>query len=307
MSQSPLGAKARPTARRRLARDRRDATGRADGDCTRRPRHDPAVGTRGGPARGAAAAPRAPVALARRDLGDARWSYLYKRRDTALRGRRARPRARSREANREDARRAGCRRSTGRSCTRRCGRWEVPLYFWFGGMAAGVVVRRARLRRRRRRPLRARSPARSRSARVVPAPVLLIPDLGRPERFLNMLRIFKPRSPMSMGAWCLIAVRRLARGGGRRRTCSGARRPAAALGGADRARRRLPRLLHRRAARLRPRCRCGRAAACSSARSSSPPRPPPARPPRGSCSSPAACRTATRRAGRSARSRPPRC
>ena len=28
-------------------------------------------------------------------------------------------------------------------------------------------------------------------------------DLGRPERFVNMLRIFKPRSPMSMGAWCL--------------------------------------------------------------------------------------------------------
>ncbi|HYZ61993.1 MAG TPA: NrfD/PsrC family molybdoenzyme membrane anchor subunit, partial [Acetobacteraceae bacterium] len=26
-----------------------------------------------------------------------------------------------------------------------------------------------------------------------------------PERFLNMLRIFKTRSPMSMGAWCLLA------------------------------------------------------------------------------------------------------
>src|SRR3712207_8061149 len=37
----------------------------------------------------------------------------------------------------------------------------------------------------------------------MPSPPLLIMDLGRPERFVNMLRIFKPRSPMSMGAWCL--------------------------------------------------------------------------------------------------------
>src|SRR5207245_5498257 len=40
---------------------------------------------------------------------------------------------------------------------------------------------------------------------VAPAPLLLIGDLGRPERFLNMLRVFKPRSPMSMGAWCLVS------------------------------------------------------------------------------------------------------
>jgi formate-dependent nitrite reductase membrane component NrfD len=40
---------------------------------------------------------------------------------------------------------------------------------------------------------------------VAPAPLLLIGDLGRPERFLNMMRIFKPRSPMNLGAWCLVA------------------------------------------------------------------------------------------------------
>jgi len=34
---------------------------------------------------------------------------------------------------------------------------------------------------------------------------LLIADLGRPERFLNMLRIFKPQSPMSVGAWIVAA------------------------------------------------------------------------------------------------------
>ena len=32
---------------------------------------------------------------------------------------------------------------------------------------------------------------------------LLIHDLGRPERFLNMLRVFRPTSPMSMGSWIL--------------------------------------------------------------------------------------------------------
>lgn len=31
----------------------------------------------------------------------------------------------------------------------------------------------------------------------------LIHDLGRPERFLNMLRVFKPTSPMSVGVWLL--------------------------------------------------------------------------------------------------------
>lgn len=35
--------------------------------------------------------------------------------------------------------------------------------------------------------------------------VLLIEDLGRPERFLHMLRVFKLSSPMSMGSWILSA------------------------------------------------------------------------------------------------------
>ena len=33
--------------------------------------------------------------------------------------------------------------------------------------------------------------------------VLLILDLGRPERFLHMLRVFRPTSPMNVGAWIL--------------------------------------------------------------------------------------------------------
>ena len=34
---------------------------------------------------------------------------------------------------------------------------------------------------------------------------LLTADLGRPERFLNMLRVFKPQSAMSVGSWTLTA------------------------------------------------------------------------------------------------------
>jgi hypothetical protein len=42
------------------------------------------------------------------------------------------------------------------------------------------------------------------AAGSVISPALLIADLGRPARFLSMLRVFKPRSPMSMGVWTLL-------------------------------------------------------------------------------------------------------
>jgi hypothetical protein len=35
------------------------------------------------------------------------------------------------------------------------------------------------------------------------SPALLVSDLGRPERFLNMFRVFKVTSPMSVGSWIL--------------------------------------------------------------------------------------------------------
>ncbi len=40
----------------------------------------------------------------------------------------------------------------------------------------------------------------------------LIHDLGRPARFINMLRVFKPTSPMSVGVWLLSAYSPLAAG-----------------------------------------------------------------------------------------------
>jgi hypothetical protein len=87
--------------------------------------------------------------------------------------------------------------------------WEVPLYFWFGGMAAGssFVALACDLAGDEASARVARKVA---VAALLPSPPLLIMDLGRPERFYNMLRIFKPRSPMSMGAWALSAFGGLA-------------------------------------------------------------------------------------------------
>ena len=81
---------------------------------------------------------------------------------------------------------------------------EVALYFFFGGLAgmSAVLAFAARLTGRRRLARRAIVGA---VAGVSVCPPLLILDLGRPERFLNMLRVLKPTSPMSIGSWILVA------------------------------------------------------------------------------------------------------
>src|SRR5215217_3617179 len=61
--------------------------------------------------------------------------------------------------------------------------WQIPIYFWLGGIGAGTQL----------------------LATMLLSPVLLIWDLGRPERFYNMLRILKLRSPMSTQSWALFA------------------------------------------------------------------------------------------------------
>jgi polysulfide reductase-like protein len=108
--------------------------------------------------------------------------------------------------------------------------WEVPLYFWFGGIASGsaFVALACDLAGDERSAATARKVA---LAALGPSPVLLIMDLGRPERFYNMLRIFKPRSPMSMGAWALTLFGNLA-AGAVGADLLGRRRAARALGGA---------------------------------------------------------------------------
>jgi formate-dependent nitrite reductase membrane component NrfD len=82
--------------------------------------------------------------------------------------------------------------------------WEIPLYFFTGGVAgaAAVVGAIANYTGADRRLVRdARWIA---AAGAVISPALLIADLGRPSRFLNMLRVFKLQSPMSVGAWTLV-------------------------------------------------------------------------------------------------------
>jgi formate-dependent nitrite reductase membrane component NrfD len=82
--------------------------------------------------------------------------------------------------------------------------WEIPAYFFAGGMAgASAPLALAASLQGNRRLARAAS-AVALGAVAVSAP-LLISDLGRPERFLNMLRMFKVTSPMSVGAWILSA------------------------------------------------------------------------------------------------------
>ncbi len=85
--------------------------------------------------------------------------------------------------------------------------WEIIWYFFFGGLAAGcyVIASIAALFGSREDRAVARTGYYLSLLSVLPCPILLIKDLGRPERFLHMLRIFKVKSPMSMGTWGLIS------------------------------------------------------------------------------------------------------
>ena len=86
-------------------------------------------------------------------------------------------------------------------------RWEIIWYFFFGGLAAGcyVIASIAALFGSREDRAVARAGYYLSLLAVLPCPVLLAKDLGRPERFLHMLRMFKVKSPMSMGTWGLVS------------------------------------------------------------------------------------------------------
>src|SRR5215470_6399485 len=82
--------------------------------------------------------------------------------------------------------------------------WEIPLYFFVGGAAGAAAVIGAiadYTGADRELVKHARWIA---AAGSVISPALLISDLGRPERFLAMMRVFKPQSPMSVGVWTLL-------------------------------------------------------------------------------------------------------
>jgi len=83
-------------------------------------------------------------------------------------------------------------------------KWYVPAYFFTGGVAGGTALLAAGGRltgddRLARRCLFASCTA------VGVSGALLVADLGRPRRFLNMLRVAKVTSPMSVGTWLLSA------------------------------------------------------------------------------------------------------
>lgn len=80
--------------------------------------------------------------------------------------------------------------------------WEVPWYLYFGGMAGASFPLSLGASLRGNAAL-ARSASLVALGGAAISPVLLISDLGRPERFLNMLRVFKVSSPMNMGSWIL--------------------------------------------------------------------------------------------------------
>ncbi|MBV9230323.1 MAG: polysulfide reductase NrfD [Chloroflexi bacterium] len=85
-------------------------------------------------------------------------------------------------------------------------RWEIVWYFFFGGLAAGtyIIATIASLFGSKEDRAVVRAGYYLSLLALLPCPPLLIKDLGRPERFLNMLRVFKVKSPMSMGVWGLV-------------------------------------------------------------------------------------------------------
>src|SRR3954470_8441797 len=83
--------------------------------------------------------------------------------------------------------------------------WEVPVYFFVGGAAGAAAVIAAVAERLDGDDGLARDAAWLAAGGGMISAALLTADLGRPERFINMLRVFKPQSAMSVGSWTLAA------------------------------------------------------------------------------------------------------
>jgi DMSO reductase anchor subunit len=81
--------------------------------------------------------------------------------------------------------------------------WEIPTYFFTGGLAGASATLAFGAELAGNRKLARRSWLISLPAIAV-SPILLTSDLGKPARFINMLRVFKVTSPMSVGSWLLL-------------------------------------------------------------------------------------------------------
>ena len=84
-------------------------------------------------------------------------------------------------------------------------KWLVIVYFFLGGIAgmSYVIATIAQLLGGSHNRRITRAGRYISLAALLPSPILLILDLGRPDRFYNMLRVLKLRSPMSVGTWML--------------------------------------------------------------------------------------------------------
>jgi formate-dependent nitrite reductase membrane component NrfD len=84
-------------------------------------------------------------------------------------------------------------------------KWLITGYFYFGGVsgASAAVGGFSRLFGGASGAELARIATYVSFVSLLPCPVLLILDLGRPGRFLHMLRVFRTSSPMSIGSWGL--------------------------------------------------------------------------------------------------------
>jgi DMSO reductase anchor subunit len=79
---------------------------------------------------------------------------------------------------------------------------DVPLYLFLGGVAgsSALLAEGAAVTGR---PVLERVARLAAAGGAAAGTVALIHDLGRPERFLNMLRVVKPTSPLSVGSFIL--------------------------------------------------------------------------------------------------------
>ena len=84
--------------------------------------------------------------------------------------------------------------------------WPIWIYFWAGGIAGGAsaIAAITELTSDKKQDYSIIRAARYISlGGMLISPVMLIIDLKRPERFYNMLRILKLRSPLSVGTYIL--------------------------------------------------------------------------------------------------------
>jgi formate-dependent nitrite reductase membrane component NrfD len=89
--------------------------------------------------------------------------------------------------------------------------WEIPGYLFLGGLAgaSSILAAFAQVTGNRELALVSKTGA---AAAIGLGLTALGLDLGRPVRFLNMLRVFKVTSPMSIGSWLLTGYGPLAAG-----------------------------------------------------------------------------------------------